>query len=191
MTQSIKKFGIGSIAFAALMLLVLPLSFAKADGFDGGDFGGFDTTGYTDYSAPSYDNTGGWDTTGYTDYAQPTTDNYGGWDTTGYTDYTTPSYSTGGYMTGGRSTGGYSTGGGYMIGGGYGYNTPVAPSYSNTYAPTTVTTNTSVCSKGNHQCNTTITNPAPVINNNNVIANYSQPTQQYCQSGYSGTYPNC
>ena len=105
--------------------------------------------------------------------------------------YSTPSYSTGGYTTGGYSTGGYSTGGystggGYMTGGGYGYSTPVAsntyaPSYNNgntsTYAPTTVNTNTCTgnsCNSDNHSV-VNIQNPAPVINNNNVVANYAQP----------------
>jgi hypothetical protein len=118
--------------------------------------------------------------------------------------YTTGGYTTGGYTTGGYTTGGYTTGSGYVTGGG-GYSTP---SYTNTYAPTnttiysptntTVTDNTTTNTCTGNSCNTTITNPAPVINNNNVIDNYTPPattqtvvTQQYCQSGYSGTYPNC
>lgn len=186
MTQTINKFGVGSIAFAALMLLVLPLSFAKADdsGYYSADYSYPDTSSSYDYSYP--DTT----TSSSYDYSYPD-----------QTSYATPSYSTGGYGTTGYSTGGYSTGG-YMTGGGY--STPVYSTPSNIYAPTntTVTDNTTTNTCTGNSCNTNITNPAPVINNNNVVANYSQPvapnnnafanyTQQYCQSGYSGTYPNC
>jgi hypothetical protein len=100
------------------------------------------------------------------------------------TSYSTPVYSTGGYSTGGYSTGGYSTGG-YMAGG-YNYSTPG----SNVYAPTNVNTNVNNNTCTGNSCNTTVTNPAPIINN--VVANYgSTNTAQYCASGYYGTYPNC
>jgi hypothetical protein len=200
MTQSIKNFGVGSIAFAALMLLVLPLSYAKADG---GDIG-FDTidTSYpmdSGYSGgyntvdTSYPISSGYDTV---DTSYPLYDSYG---------YSTPSYSTGygtgGFMTGGYSSGGYMTGGGYLTSYHPTLSTPVAsaPSYSNTYAPTTVTTNTCTGNSCNHDDHSVVNiqNPAPVINNNNVVANYAQPVatsysaQQYCANGFYGTYPNC
>jgi len=195
MTQSIKKIsGIGSIALVALMVLALPLSFAKADGFDGGfdtidtsygaDFGG----GYDTYDT-SYPSNYGYDTI---DTSYPYSNGY---DTV---DTSYPSYGSTGYSTGGYSTGGYSTGGGYMIGT-PAYHTPVVvPSAPSN---TTVTTNNNTCT--NNSCNhddhsvVNIQNPAPVINNNNVVANYaptpapSYPTQQYCPVGYYGTYPNC
>jgi hypothetical protein len=116
--------------------------------------------------------------------------------------YSTPSYSTSGYSTGGYSTSGYSTGGystgGYSTGGystgGYTYTQPASTVYASTNTNTNINNNTCV---GN-SCNTTttVTNPAPVINN--VVANYGSSNttpyysyQQYCPSGYYGTYPNC
>jgi hypothetical protein len=142
-----------------------------------------------DYSTPSYST--GTDY-GYTPTPYYDTLNYGG----------TGGYMGGGYVGGGYMTGGY-TGGGYMTGGGYGggYVAPVAP--SNTYAPTTVTDTTTTNTCTGNSCNSddhsvvNITNPAPVINNNNVVANYAPtpapvlPVQQYCANGYSGVYPNC
>lgn len=195
-----------STLFAVLVLVTLPLSVAHATegdvgGYSADTFGGgwYDVgSGYTPAA-----NTGWYDVaSGYT----PVNDT-GWYDVgSGYTpSYSTPSYSNGygsGYSTGGYSTGGYSTGGGYTIG------TPIAPhpilypapistpavsTPSNTYAPTTVNTCTgNSCNSDDHSV-VNITNPAPVINNNNVVANYQQPvaTQQYCQSGYYGTYPNC
>ena len=179
-----------SFAFAMFFVLASIVVLTPVKVF--ADDNSYDYSG-GDYSTPSYDYSGG-------NYSTPSYDYSGGNASTPSYDYSggNPSYSTGGYTTGGYSTGGYSTGGGYMIGGGGGYSVPVASSgYSNTYAPTTVTTNTNNNSCTGNSCNTNITNPAPVINNNNVVANYAQPvatsypTQQYCQNGYSGTYPNC
>ncbi len=187
------------VALVAVTFVNAPAVHA-ADMFDGG--GDWVTDSVTPYYGFE-DNGGSWVTDSATPY-------YGYGDTSGtwvtdsatpYYDYSTPSYSTGGYgsgySTGGFSTGGYSTGGGYMTGGGYrtpSY-TPVAPSN------TTVTNNIddSVCSHSVNTCNhddhsvVNITNPAPVINNNNVVANYAPtaPVQQYCAQGYYGTYPNC
>ncbi len=75
-----------------------------------------------DYSySPSYDYSQGSYSDGI-DYASDASygSNYG---STG--GYGSTGYSTGGYSTGGYSTGGYSTGGGYRVGGGYGYTTLV------------------------------------------------------------------
>ncbi len=202
------------LAVAMAVAFVAPVAHAADLPDDGGSWVTDSATPYYGYSAQ--DTGGSWVTDSATPYY-----GYGAQDTSGtwvtdsatpYYGYSTPSYSTGGYgttgySTGGYSTGGYSTGGGYMIGGGYGYNAPIATAPSNTYAPvntwdngnTYAPTNTCVgnsCNKDDHSV-VNITNPAPVINNNNVVANYAQPaatsyaTQQYCQSGYSGTYPNC
>jgi hypothetical protein len=180
-------------------------SFAHAQEDDGGDYSGgcCDTIAPTSISYPS-------DYTGSTiapssitypsDYVDgsiaPSSITY----PSDYVDSSTsyPSdYATGGYVGSGYLSGGYMSSGylsnGYMGGTSYlsgnSYPVSTAPSNTSIYAPT----NTSICSNGNNQCNTNITNPAPVINNNNVIVPsapvYQQ--QQYCASGYSGTYPNC
>jgi hypothetical protein len=196
MTQSIKKIGIGSIAFAAFMLLVLPTSFAQATDIFGDDsysssYWYPDAAAADDSYSSSY-----W----YPDAVADDSYSSSYW----YPDQTsgygmTGGYGSTGFMTGGFSTGGYSTGGGYMTGGGYrtpSYSTPVVATPSNT----TINTDASVCSHSVNSCNhddhsvVNITNPAPVINNNNVVANYAPtpaPVQQYCAAGYYGTYPNC
>ena len=185
------------------------------------------STGADFTTNPTYDQ--GSYSTGAEYYSQPS------YDTTTGTGggYSTNGYSTGGYSTGGYSTGGYTTGSGYMVGGtGYStgyytqptYSTPVStPSNTyapvntwdngNTYAPTTVTDTTTDNTCTGNSCNSddhsvvNITNPAPVINNNNVVDNYTPPQttsvqtpvvyvqnqnqNQVCASGYYGTYPNC
>ena len=183
MTQSIKKIsGVGSIAFAVLMLLALPLSFAKAD--DGGDYSADysypDSGASYDYSYPdattgaSYDYSYPDATTGASyDYSYPDATTGSSYDYS-YPDSASSGYTGGGYTSGGYTSGGYTSGGyasgGYASGGypsGYSYPVATTPSNTNIYAPT----NTSICSNGNNQCNTTttITTPAPVINNNNVV----------------------
>jgi hypothetical protein len=218
MNNIMKNTTINSAFIAVLFATVLsfgalgfaPSAHAQYDDF-GSDIGGgccgdsyvdsidYATPSYTPSYVDSIDYTNPASNPSYVDsidYTTPASNDYG---------YSTPSYSTGssgystgGYSTGGYSTGGYSTGGGYMVGG-YPtahYATPVVstPSNTNIYAPSTNNTCTNnSCNSDDHSV-VNIQNPAPVINNNNVIANYAQPvaTQtQYCANGYSGTYPNC
>jgi hypothetical protein len=203
MTQSIKNVSVvGSIAFAALMLLALPTSFANADGFDEGYSYGYSypesvDSGYSyGYSYPESTDTGYSYGYSYPDYGY-STPSYG---------YSTPSYSTGGFMTGGYSTAGYMTGGGYNVGYTIPSYTPSASGYTYTYAPTNIDdhtttivddhTQTCVANSCNHDDHSVVNiqNPAPVINNNNIVANYTQPqtpVAQYCPAGYYGNYPNC
>lgn len=154
-------------AFAALILLALPLAAVHA-----ADLGtGWDTTGYTDYSSPSYDYSSpsysGWDTTGYTDYSTPS---YSGWDTTGYTDYTSPSYT--GYSS---YTPSYSS---YMPSSFYSTFPTQSQSQSQSQSSTNVNTNvnTNTCSATN-SCNTTtqINAPTTVTTNTTGGGGYSYP----------------
>jgi hypothetical protein len=213
-----------AVLFVTVLSFGATATFAHAQEFDGGfDFGsdtGSGCCGDTSYSGnsslegidysytPSYSDYSGNSSLEGIDYTYPPT-----YDSTGYStggsmagSYPTGGYSTGGYSTGGYSSGGFSTGG-YMIGSSYPiqtapiiFNNPV-PSNTSIYAPTNTNTCTgNSCNSDDHSV-VNISNPAPVINNNNVIAStpsyqppaYQPPAyqQQYCQSGYYGTYPNC
>lgn len=177
----------GSIALVAFMLLASAALFAPVAHASDSDFGGWDTSGFTDYAAPSYDSGfGGWGTTGYTDYAAPSYDyGYGGWGTTGYTDYATPVYDYG-YSSGGY--GGFSM---PFMGGGSGGNTQ-----SQSQAQSQSSNNTNV---NNNVI--TITQPSPTvvtqvqsvcpIGSYGTYPNCVYPQPQVCPVGSYGTYPNC
>lgn len=176
--------GVIFVTVFALACLAVAMPAHAADWTDGGG----DVTVYPD----QYADTGG----GVSVYPDQYTNVYPDQYTNVYPDQYSSNAGgygqTGGYGTTGYSASGYATG--YMTGGGY----PVAstPSNTNIYSPTNICTGGNVCNHDDHSV-VNITNPAPVINNNNVVANYgssagtSYSTQQYCQSGYYGTYPNC
>ncbi len=166
-------------AFVVLTLVAAPIA-AHADDLSGGG------SDYVDTYTPSSDTSG-------SDYVDTYTPSSSGSD---YVDTYTPSYSTPSYSTGtSYSTPSYSTSA-YTLPS-YSYSTPTysTPSYttnptsSNTYAPSTtyvptydngntstyapVTDTTTNNSCTGNSCNTTVTNPAPVINNNDIVANYA------------------
>jgi len=183
----------GAIGFA-------PAAHAQYDDFGGGFTdsccGGSDVVdGYSGYT-PSYgsDVVDGYSS--YTpSYGSDVVDGYSTYSPSYDNGYSTPSYSTGGYSTGGYSTGGFLTSP-TLIASGYptaNFSTPIFPapiatpvistpsnSTVTVTAPTTVTDNTCTgnsCNSDDHSV-VNIQNPAPVINNNNVVANYAQPVAQ-------------
>lgn len=160
---SIRNISIALVAvlFAATFLAVAPVAKAADLDIGGGDYGGWSTDYFTDYSSPSYDN-------------------YGGWSTDYYTDYSSPSYGGGSY---GGGMGGWS----YPVSsfGGFGGYGGSSSSFTNTNVNQNY--NSNYCTNGS--CNTAINAPTTVtVANSQPTYPVYQPVYQPVYTSVVPTY---